>query len=215
MTFATLAALKQFLRIPTADTDDDVVLTLALDAATSAIIRASYRTFETAGAATERAFTAERRYESMGFIGLNLNHSAYFPNRVVITIDDTFAAAGAVTLKYASDFEGTFDTAVTGFRMFPFNAATKGRPYTALVLDRGTYIPLTQGSIGVTAAWGWAAVPSTIQSACLIQAGRYFKRRDALFGIAGSPDMGSELRLLSKLDPDVAIMVGDFKRWYV
>lgn len=50
-------------------------------------------------------------------------------------------------------------------------------------------------------------IPDSIVMACLLQAGRFYKRRDALFGIAGSPEMGNEMRLLAKLDPDVALLV--------
>jgi hypothetical protein len=40
-----------------------------------------------------------------------------------------------------------------------------------------------------------------------MQASRLLSRRDAPFGIAGSPEMGSEMRLLAKLDPDVDLLV--------
>lgn len=50
-------------------------------------------------------------------------------------------------------------------------------------------------------------VPGPVELACLIQASRWFKRKDAPFGIAGSPELGSELRLLSKLDPDVEVLL--------
>lgn len=53
-------------------------------------------------------------------------------------------------------------------------------------------------------------VPSTIKLATLMQAGRWAKRRDAPFGIAGSPETGSEMRLLAKLDPDVEVMLGGY-----
>ena len=66
----------------------------------------------------------------------------------------------------------------------------------------------------VTARWGWAAVPSTIKQATLLQASRLLARRDAPFGIAGSPDVGSEIRLLARVDPDVAVAVAPYRRWW-
>jgi hypothetical protein len=69
-----------------------------------------------------------------------------------------------------------------------------------------------QDSVEVAALWGWTSVPPTIMQANLIQAARFLKRRDAPFGVAGSLELGSEIRLLSKLDPDVALMVGAYKR---
>jgi hypothetical protein len=59
-------------------------------------------------------------------------------------------------------------------------------------------------------------VPPTIKLATQLQASRWLKRRDAPFGIAGSPELGSELRLLAKLDPDVEVLLdghGERTRW--
>jgi len=55
-------------------------------------------------------------------------------------------------------------------------------------------------------------VPTTVKQATLLQASRVFARREAPFGVAGSPDMGSELRLLEKVDPDVAVMLVPYVR---
>jgi len=41
--------------------------------------------------------------------------------------------------------------------------------------------------------------------ATVLQANRLLKRRHAPFGVAGSPELGSELRLLARVDPDVAV----------
>lgn len=53
----------------------------------------------------------------------------------------------------------------------------------------------------------FSPVPATVKLATEMQASRWAKRRDAPFGIAGSPEMGSELRLLPKLDPDVEVLL--------
>lgn len=57
-------------------------------------------------------------------------------------------------------------------------------------------------------------IPDAVKLACTIQAARFFKRRDAAFGVAGSPELGNELRLLAKLDPDVALLVSAHKVWW-
>jgi hypothetical protein len=67
-------------------------------------------------------------------------------------------------------------------------------------------------AIRITAAWGWDAVPDPIEEACLLQASRLLSRRDSPHGIAGSPEAGSEIRLLERLDPDVAISCRPFRR---
>jgi len=51
-----------------------------------------------------------------------------------------------------------------------------------------------------------------VLNACKLQTGRFNKRLQALFGVAGSPADGSEVRLLAKLDPDVAVMLVDYTR---
>lgn len=58
------------------------------------------------------------------------------------------------------------------------------------------------------------AVPVSIHFATLVQAARLVKRRDAPFGVVGSPEMGNELRLLARLDPDVEVLVANHRVWW-
>lgn len=53
--------------------------------------------------------------------------------------------------------------------------------------------------------------PEPVKLAAMIQASRLSKRRDSPFGVAGSPEFGSELRLLSKLDPDVETLLRPYR----
>lgn len=59
-----------------------------------------------------------------------------------------------------------------------------------------------------------STVPAGVNTATLIQAARFFKRRDSPYGVAGSPEMGSELRLQAKLDPDVYVMIKPYRAWW-
>lgn len=52
--------------------------------------------------------------------------------------------------------------------------------------------------------------PDPIREACLIQASRLFKRGDAPFGIAGSAEYGTVR--ISTLDPDVRVLLGEFRK---
>lgn len=73
---------------------------------------------------------------------------------------------------------------------------------------------LENGITGVNAIAADTEVPSGIRLACLLQAARWYKRRDAAFGVLGSPDMGNQIRLLARLDPDVAVLIGTYsRRW--
>ena len=55
------------------------------------------------------------------------------------------------------------------------------------------------------------AGPGAGAEACLIQAARVFKRKDAPFGVTGIADLG-ELRMISELDPDVEAMLAPLRR---
>lgn len=89
---------------------------------------------------------------------------------------------------------------------YPRNAVASGRVYTRLAVASGD-------ELAVTAQWGWPAIPVPIVAACQLQASRLIARRLAPFGIAGSPDSGSEMRLLARLDPDVAVTINPYIRW--
>lgn len=101
----------------------------------------------------------------------------------------------------------------TGAALWPRNAAAKGRVYTSLVWPSSTWWSPPTDAIVVTARFGWAAVPTAVQGACKLQVSRFHARRDAPYGVAGSnTDGGSELRLLARVDPDVAVALAGLSR---
>jgi hypothetical protein len=209
--YASMATFRTFVRnAATSDaTDPDSALELlALESAARAIDRACDRRFAvTAAQASARTFTAQflQSRDPLGY--------SPYPQlrRHVVDIDDLADTTG-MTVEFDTTGNGGYNLATTAYRTGPANAASRGLPFTRLLFDSGTYPPLNDEGVRVTAKWGWAAVPTTIQNANLIQAARFLKRRDAAFGISGSPEMQGEIRLLAKLDPDVAIMVGAFRR---
>ncbi len=200
--YATSAELKHFARIPDGDgedTVDDAELGLALTSASRAIDKACNRQFGNVDAvSTARTYTARW---SPGW------------RRYVVEIDDIYND-DVVTVTSSG-------AALTDFTLEPINAEADGIPYTMLVYGTATGIwsdfypfNFARNTIIVTSTrWGWAAVPSAIKNATLIQASRFFKRRDSPFGIAGSPDLGNELRLLKQLDPDVAVLVQPYYKF--
>lgn len=123
-----------------------------------------------------------------------------------VPIDDLADAAGLV-LEVAG-------VAVTAFTLEPVNALAEGKVYERLVFDpsAGTFPDGREPDVSVTASFGWPAVPDTIKEATLLQASRFFARRQSPYGIAGSPELGSEIRLLARADPDVAVAVRSFVR---
>lgn len=227
---ATLDQLRAFLRVPgvagepelPSDNDataDDISMFLALSAASDAIRNATNRTFELAGtpgtpsmSATKRTFTPYRSQENTAINWvLDPFQSVWKVYKPKVFIDDIQDVTG-ITITNTASPNAPIDLTANFNRGWPYNAISKGKPFIAFEFLAGTVMPFQEGSIDITANWGWTAVPDTIVNACLIQASRFYKRRDAPFGVAGSDQMGNSLRLLAKVDPDVAVMVSSYSR---
>lgn len=190
--YVTVAELRSYATRSTS-TVDDVELALAVTAASRAADRHCNRQFGQVDAAEERLYTPtwDRRRR-----------------RWLIPIDDLMTQTGL-----AVEVDGT---ALTAFELEPRNAAAEGRPWTRLVVDDDSAVTPTGGEFeaAITAQWGWTAVPEPVKQATLLQGNRFAWRRSSPQGVAGSPEQGSELRLLARLDPDVAITLGPFVRWW-
>lgn len=196
--YVTSEELKAFVRID--DAADDVQIGLAIAAASRSIDRACNRQFGTVDAPEARYYTAsyDRRRR-----------------RWVVEIDD-LSTSVALAVAYDSDDTGAYADAITDYQLKDVNAAANGLPWTRLVVHPNSDTvpgPIEDG-VEVTGTFGWAAVPDTIKEACLLQASRVLARRDSPYGVAGSPEAGNEIRLLSKLDPDVALAVRPYYRWW-
>ena len=198
--YATPNELGALVRI--GDTLDDAQMELALATASRAIDHTTHRQFGQLAAVEDRYYTAR------------WNRSL---RRWVVEIDDLMTSLGLV-VKVDSLDDGTYpDTVDAGsVRLRPVNAAAKDRPWTEIVVHPESTVQPTglDAGVQVTARWGWFAVPRTIKEATLLQASRILARRDAPFGVAGSPEAGSEVRLLARLDPDVAVAVAPYRRWW-
>lgn len=177
--------IQEFLRID--DDADDYWLSLAVSAASRTLDRHCRRQF---GRTDE---VEERRYR----IRYNRSQGVW-----VADVDDLMGTAD-LTLN---------GVALADPELYPMNAAADQKPWTQLVVPDDVRDGLDRPFVDVAERWGWLAIPEVVEQATAIQAGRVASRRNALFGVAGSPDAGSEVRLLAKLDPDVAVMVHDVKR---
>lgn len=196
--YCTASELKSFVRI--ADSQDDAQIALAITAASRAVDRSCNRQFGLLASAEDRYYTAQWSRKLC---------------RWVIDIDDLMTTTG-LTVAYDADDDGSFSSDITEFRLLPVNAAGSNRPWTQIVVhpnseNQPSYTP---DNVEVHAQFGWTSVPSPIKQATLLQASRLLARRDSPYGVAGSPDMGNELRLLAKLDPDVEVVVGPYRRWW-
>lgn len=189
--YATLAELKSFMRI--SDTVDDAELGFAITAASRSIDAHTGRQFGLLAAPTQWVYTAWPDLKR---------------GRWCVDIDDLMTAVGLVV-----NVPTVGNT--TEFVTEPVNAAGKGRAWTRVVFNRqASVLPqfTDNYTVNVTGQFGWTSVPVPVKEACLLQASRFAKRRDAPFGVAGSPDLGSEVRLLAKVDPDVAVVLTPYRR---
>ncbi len=188
--------LRDFVRI--GDTADDVQLRLAIAASSRAIDRAANRQFGRVASAVARYYTAAWDHRR---------------RRWLVRIDDLMSTTGLVVGFDLAETQ-TYSSAVTDYQLGPVNAAADGRPWVELAVRPSSLVQPTaiEAGVRVTALWGWSAVPAPIKEACLLQASRLLSRRDSPYGVAGSPEAGNELRLLAKLDPDVAVAVRPFER---
>lgn len=210
--YCTSDELKAYVRIPVDDTEDDDQVALAVTASSRAIDRATGRQFGNVDAPVDRFYTAQWR-QPMALHG-------HWQGEIDDLMDITDMV---VALDEAGD--ETFSTVLTttDFVLLDRNAPADARPWTGIRLQRSVsfVVPFPFGqrhhgseNMKITAAWGWTSVPPTIKNATLLQGSRLLSRRDSPYGVAGSPEAGNEIRLLPKLDPDVALMVRPYYRWW-
>lgn len=187
--YTNVSDAKAFLRI--GDTVDDVELAMFITTASRAIDDHTNRQFGLVSAPEERLYTARPDYER----GL-----------WVVDIDDLMTIVGM-----SVEVSGT---ASTGYILEPVNALATARPWTRIAFGEDSAVTPVgdEYEVAITARWGWTTVPVAVEQATLLQASRFNARRDSPYGIAGSPDQGSELRLLARLDPDVAVSLRSLVR---
>lgn len=197
MSYASLGDLKSAIRIT--DTDSDGLLQVALDAATTAIDEHCDRTFVASETATARVFE---------------------PVNGKVVTDDFYTTDGLIVSVGGTIIPAAVPFVSAGYTLTPENSASTDEPYTGFYYSSfpsaawPLLFAVQRATVSVTAKWGFASeVPSAVELACLLQASRWFARRNSPYGIAGSPEMGTELRLLAKLDPDVAVMLAGKVRY--
>lgn len=180
--------LKAFLKI--ADTVDDTQVGYAITAASRAVDRYCNRQFGQVASAEQRQYTVIADTQR---------------GRYVVPIDD---------LEDITGFTATFnDAAIATYQLEPFNAVLKGKVYTRVSFSPSDVtFNGDEGELYLTGKWGWTAFPTAVVEATLLQASRIFNRRTSPYGIAGDLAAGSELRLLAKVDPDVVVILADYKR---
>lgn len=186
--YATLKEMRDWLRIRKLDdVEDDDVLSRKISAASRAVDGTCRRQFGKVDAAVTRSYAV--RWSRV--------YNAY-----VAEIDDIMDTTGLAVTSNGTAI------ASTDYRLRPRNAIADGKPYTYMLID----VSIT-GDLDMLALWGWNPPwPDEVTEATLLQASRLNIRRDSPYGIAGGLDGSAQLRLLARLDPDVAPIVAGVVR---
>lgn len=195
--YATVNEFKAWVGGVTGSTQDTNI-TVALAAASRAVDHYCNRSFGLVDEAEARLFTAGYDPRSCRY-SCEITDLMTTDNLVVETDDGTGTFATELTLD-------------TDFTLHPSNAPLDGRPWTAIRFTSS--VPVSPLRVRVTGEFGWTAVPDVVKHATLLQANRIWFRRNAPAGVAGSPELGSEIRLLAKLDPDVELLLSTVRRWW-
>lgn len=195
--------LKEQLSIPADDTTRDNLLDLALRTAARRIDKDCSRVFYRTTTPSSRIYDLPGR-------------SFQARDGEVLLTDDIATASGLVV----ETGNGTdwFPVSSTLYRTYPDDAFTFGGPIEGVRhiqrygwTGAGAIFRLAALQVRVTVdSWGYPAVPEDVQMANLLQATRFYLRRQTPEGVAGSSEWG--VIRMSNLDPDVRQMLKDHRR---
>ena len=121
-------------------------------------------------------------------------------------VDDISTTTGLIIATDTTG-DGTYDTtwATTDYQLEPLNADTDSEAHAwwrIVPIDRYTFpVDDRRTTLQVTAKFGWSAIPDDVNEACILRAAAIFKRKEAVFGVAGFGQFG-EVRI-TRRDPDV------------
>lgn len=189
--YLTLAEGKVFLRV--SDALDDAEIGNWITAASRAIDARCNRQFGQLSVAVARVYRRPAVWDPV--TGLWIREIDDLQDLTGLTVDGVaYASSGSVLL--------------------PDNAPADGRPWTALGFADQPDVSYAGSpeSMVVVGRWGWTTFPTQVVAAAKLQINRWHSRRDSPYGVAGSPSTGSEVRLLAKLDPDVAVTLAGLSR---
>ena len=196
--YRTVSELKGWLGL--SGTGQDTNLGYALDAATAAIDAYAGRQFDIDAAVVTRLYDCE--------------YMDY------AEVDDIATSTGLIvkTLNADGSVNETL-TLNTDYYLAPYNAdkVEPVMPFTKIIMaieKSGKVLPTEhRQGLSVTAKFGFSAVPDAIEQATLIQASRFFQRKNSPMGFSGNPETGQPaVVFLTELDPDVKNLVKPFKK---
>lgn len=191
--YASLAELKAWLGIPDATTTKDAELSRRLASASEDINRWCHRQFGRDEVASQRTFTPGRG-------GVD-THDFWTTDDLAIVpyLNNVAGTAWDVATLSLEPLDGIVDM-VPGW---PYNRVCSGLDGHPLYVN----LFYAASKVKITAKWGWADVPTNVNTACLILAAQDNKAKDTPFGVAGFGDYAVRIRsnplAQEKLDPYV------------
>ncbi len=189
--YATLAELKARMGVPVSDTADDAIMEAVIEAASRMIDKFCNRVFYS---------TADQvRY--------------FTPATEVLVFTDDLQSVSAIATDRNLDRTWSNVIPAADFELGPLNNLSLGFPYTEIRMKplAGESFDLGMEMVKVTGTWGFASVPDAVNEACLITAARYFKRKDAPFGVAGGGEVGQSVALRA-VDPDASVLLAPYRK---
>jgi hypothetical protein len=177
--YADWRELKEMRSIPANKTAEDVALQRAVTRASRAIDRKCGRRFWRDGVPSLKRLSHFGRVVSDGY-------------SQILLVDD-IADESSVSVTIA----GEPATSIS------FSPREQGEPITGIV-GASWY----GGAIGVTADWGWPAIPESITEATLLLANRRYMRKDSPQGTSGWSAEGPVG--VSRFDSDIEDLVEPF-----
>jgi hypothetical protein len=185
--YVALVDLKAWLGIT--GSTDDARLELAIEGASRAIDAECSRQFY--------ASTATRYFETDDPMRCDLNDDLLSVTSIAY---DSTGRRDYVTLA-GTDYE--LDPEVAPYRIVYIAPAAN------------VFFPIDQRrAVRIVGSWGHNATgsaPQAIARACLILATRYFKRKDAPFGVLGTPELGF-MRVTAR-DPEIRALLNPYRRY--
>lgn len=126
----------------------------------------------------------------------------------LLYVDDVTAVT---SLRTDDDGDGVYETtwAAMDYILEPQGAGQRGRPYRQIrIHPEGRYaFPRSwPGGVEVAGSFGYGATaPAPVRMACLLLAHRLYRRKDAIFGVAGTPGLGVTV-VQARITADADIM---------
>jgi hypothetical protein len=177
---------------------DAVQLALAVETASAAVERACNRSFGLVDEPEVRYYTSEYDRRLSGWF---------------VDIDDLMTTDGLV-VQFDNDRDNIAESTVVAYQLTPINP--NGKPWTRIEFLPAAPIKPNgiRNGVKVTAQWGWSAVPDAVKLATLLQASRFYARRESQSGPLQSQkiDDVSYTWAARDLDSDVAAAVAPYVR---